>query len=142
MDGEQGLKGVGVGIRFVALLIDGLIFLPASYLLAMLMGTTGHHGFYLGDFGFWLSSLLGFAYYAFFEGRLGATIGKMAVGLKVVKTDGNPCDLQSAAIRTVLRIVDALPFAYLIGVISIWVTERNQRLGDLVAQTIVIRARR
>lgn len=142
LDSENStLKGVGVGIRFVALLIDGLVFLPVSYILALLMGTTGSNGFQLDGLGFWVSSILGFCYYFFFEGKLGATLGKMAVGLKVIKVDGGPCDMQAAAIRTLLRIIDALPFAYLIGVISIWVTELNQRLGDRAAGTIVVRGK-
>lgn len=119
----------------------GLIFLIVSYMLAFVMGTTSKHGFYLEGLGFWVNSLLGFCYYLFFEGKLGATLGKMAVGLKVIKTDGSPCDIRAAAIRNLLRIVDALPFAYLIGVISIWISDLNQRLGDRAAGTIVVRAK-
>ncbi|MPM99374.1 hypothetical protein SDC9_146565 [bioreactor metagenome] len=142
MDGErQMLKGAGVCIRFVALLIDGLVFLPISYIIALVFGTSGSNGFELEGLGFWLGSLLGLAYYVFFEGKIGATLGKMAVGLKVIKLDGSPCDIQAAVLRTLLRLIDALPAAYLIGVISVWVTELNQRLGDKVAGTIVVRVK-
>lgn len=142
MEGErEAVKGVGVGIRFVALFIDGLIFLIVSYMLAFVMGTTRQHGFHLEGLGFFVNSILGFCYYVFFEGKLGATLGKMAIGLKVIKIDGSPCDIQAAAIRNILRIIDALPFAYLIGAISIWISDLNQRLGDRVAGTTVVRAK-
>lgn len=142
MEGEhQTLKGAGVAIRFVALLIDGLVFLPISYIIAVVFGTSRSSGFELEGLGFWLSSFLGLAYYVLFEGKIGATLGKMAVGLKVVKQDGSPCDIQAALLRTLLRIIDALPAAYLIGAISVWVTELNQRLGDKVAGTIVVRVK-
>jgi hypothetical protein len=45
-------------------------------------------------------------------------------------------------VRNFLRIVDFLPAFYVVGVISILVTSRNQRLGDLAAGTLVVRERR
>jgi len=71
------------------------------------------------------------------EGLVGATIGKMVLGMRVTKVDGSPCDLQAALIRNILRIVDALPF-YLIGAILVWTSSRRQRLGDRVANTVVV----
>ncbi|NLP42547.1 MAG: RDD family protein [Veillonellaceae bacterium] len=142
MEGErQILKGAGVCIRFLALLIDALVFLPISYIIAVVFGTYGSSGFELEGPGLLLSTLLGLAYYVLFEGKKGATLGKMAVGLKVVKLDGSPCDVRAAVLRTVLRVIDALPAAYIIGVISVWVTELNQRIGDKVAGTIVVRVK-
>lgn len=141
MTGQYGLKGAGIGIRFVALFIDGLIFLPVSYILAAFTGNAGHHGYALGGMGVLLSTLLGFAYYVYFEGKMGATPGKMVMGLKVIKVDGSSCDVQAAAIRSLLRVVDALPFAYLIGVISIWVSDLNQRIGDRAAGTLVVKSK-
>ena len=52
---------------------------------------------------------------------------------------GTPVDLPASAIRNLLRFVDLLPGAYLVGLISILLTRRNQRLGDLAAGTLVIR---
>jgi uncharacterized RDD family membrane protein YckC len=84
--------------------------------------------------------LIGFGYYIYLEGNYGQTVGKMALGIVVVTEDGAPIDYGTAAIRTVLRIVDALPFLYLVGLVLILVTDRNQRLGDIVADTVVVRA--
>ena len=79
-----------------------------------------------------------FAYYWLLEGKTGATLGKRALGLVVVKADSSECDLSAAAIRTVLRVVDILPFVYLLGLFVVAVTSKNQRLGDLAAGTLVV----
>jgi uncharacterized RDD family membrane protein YckC len=63
----------------------------------------------------------------------------MALDIVVVTEDGGAIDYKPAAIRTVLRIVDALPFLYVLGLVLIVVTDRNQRLGDIVADTVVVR---
>lgn len=91
-----------------------------------------------------LASLIGlvisFGYYIYLEGNYGQTIGKMALGIVVVTEDGDPIDYGPAAIRTVLRIIDALPFLYLLGIVLVFVTDRKQRLGDIAADTVVVRA--
>jgi uncharacterized RDD family membrane protein YckC len=87
-----------------------------------------------------LTMILTFAYYIFLEGNYGQTIGKMALGIVVVTEDGDPIEYEKAAIRTVLRIVDILPAFYIVGLILVLVTDKKQRLGDLAADTIVVRA--
>ncbi|GBG56559.1 hypothetical protein SPFL3102_00371 [Sporomusaceae bacterium FL31] len=133
------VSGSGVGLRFAAIIIDGLIFLPVSYLVAAIFGTTASDGFALQGIGFYLTLLLSFAYYIYFEGVIGSTIGKMIIGLKVVKTDGSPCDVKAATIRTIARMIDGLPFAYLLGAIMIWTSVNKQRIGDRLAGTVVVR---
>ena len=71
----------------------------------------------------------------------GRTPGKRIVGLRVMRSGGEPIGLVTSAIRNVLRIVDILPVAYGVGVVVIFVTRRNQRLGDLVAGSVVVRER-
>ena len=61
--------------------------------------------------------------------------------IKVVESrTGKPGDYGKALIRNVLRLVDWLPFLYLVGGILVLVSERRQRLGDLVAGTVVVKA--
>jgi hypothetical protein len=74
--------------------------------------------------------------------RGGRTPGKSIGGLRVVRSSGRPVDLTASMIRNVLRLVDGMPLGYLPTIVSIAVTERNQRLGDLAADTVVIRDRR
>lgn len=68
----------------------------------------------------------------------GQTIGKKRMGLTVVNDDLTPINWGSSLIRNLLRFADFFPFAYLFGFISMAVTKKFQRLGDLAAGSIVI----
>jgi uncharacterized RDD family membrane protein YckC len=127
----------GLGSRFTATLIDltlkGLLILAAFLVAAV-----------IGDLGIAVFSVISFAIYfgydvAFEVLAHGQTPGKRWTGLRVLRDDGRPVDLLSSAIRNVVRLVDGLPLSYLPAMLSILVTERNQRLGDLAASTIVVR---
>jgi hypothetical protein len=63
-------------------------------------------------------------------------------GLRVVREEGQPITFVPSAIRNILRFVDIMPGAYLVGIVSVLVTRKNQRLGDLAAGTLVVRERR
>lgn len=91
-------------------------------------------------FGF-LNTLLWMAYFSYFEAASGQTFGKQVVGIKVVDLDGmSRVEISRALIRNILRIVDFLPFFYIIGVLLISTASRRQRLGDVFGRTIVVRA--
>lgn len=134
----------GVGLRFVAAIVDILILTVIAYIVAAGFGTTDSSGFELNGAAFFLNTLFQLAYFIGFEGIKGATPGKMVVGLKVIKTDGGRCDARAALIRTLLRIVDGFPYfvPYLLGMVLIWTSKQKQRLGDRVAGTMVIRGER
>jgi uncharacterized RDD family membrane protein YckC len=70
----------------------------------------------------------------------GRTIGKKILGLKVVSVDGTRPGVGRIAIRTLFRLVDWLPFFNLVGFILVVSLKSRQRLGDLVAKTVVVRA--
>jgi uncharacterized RDD family membrane protein YckC len=132
--GQPQLEYVSVGPRFLAVLIDGLI----------IGAVTGFLSFPFRDApGLWGGSigLLSILYYIVMEATQGATLGKMALGLRVVKVDGSPISWQESIIRNVLRIIDGL-FGYLVGAILIWNSPLRQRLGDQAAGTVVVRRRR
>ncbi len=69
----------------------------------------------------------------------GRTPGKRFTHLRVVREKGAPVDLPASATRNLLRLIDILPGAYLVGIACIILTKRNQRLGDLAGGTLVIR---
>ena len=71
----------------------------------------------------------------------GRTLGKRWTGLRVVRTGGRPVTFVPSCVRNVMRLVDFLPAFYAIGMLSIFVTPRNQRLGDLAAGTLIVRER-
>lgn len=80
-------------------------------------------------------------YYFGTEAAGGQTLGKRFLGIQVVRAGGGPAGAGPIAVRTVLRIVDALPFLYLLGFAFVLVTGvRRQRLGDLAAGTLVVRS--
>jgi uncharacterized RDD family membrane protein YckC len=63
--------------------------------------------------------------------------GKRLVGLRVVTTNGGLIRARTSAVRNLLRVVDFLPFAYLVGGLGVLYTETGQRLGDIAAGTVV-----
>jgi uncharacterized RDD family membrane protein YckC len=81
-------------------------------------------------------------YFTALEAMRGATIGKSALGLRVVTTMGRPIGFSASLLRNLLRAADALPFGYLAGVVTMALSQRFQRMGDLVAGTMVVRTER
>ncbi|MEI7732298.1 MAG: RDD family protein [Verrucomicrobiota bacterium] len=69
----------------------------------------------------------------------GQTIGKRVMRLRVVDAQGLRLQPSQVVIRNLLRFVDALPFVYLVGGIACLLSPRAQRLGDLAANTVVVR---
>ena len=69
----------------------------------------------------------------------GQTIGKRLFHLRVIDQAGLPLRIEQAWVRNLMRVFDALPFAYLVGGISALSNPLMQRFGDRVAGTLVIR---
>src|SRR5499427_7064112 len=83
---------------------------------------------------------IGFAYSALLEGFWnGQTVGKRLFHLRVIDQTGLPLRIEQAWVRNLMRVFDALPFAYLIGGISALSNPLMQRFGDRVAGTLVVR---
>ncbi|HET7517037.1 MAG TPA: RDD family protein [Actinomycetes bacterium] len=135
------------GRRVVATIVDGLVFGVAYWLLALAFGdirTEGEAANFVSDLPVWASVAYGLfviGYYILLEGYLGQTVGKMATGIKVVTeaTGQAPPGVAAAAIRTVLRLVDGL-FSYLVAFVCVLASAKRQRLGDMAAHTLVVRA--
>lgn len=70
----------------------------------------------------------------------GQTIGKRMFRLRVVDAEGMRLQFNQIVIRNLLRFVDALPLFYFIGGVSCMLTRKCQRLGDIAANTIVVRS--
>ena len=68
----------------------------------------------------------------------GQTPGKRALGLRVVAGDGAPLGWLPAVVRNLMRTVDMLPFAYATGLVACLCDRHGRRLGDLVADTLVV----
>lgn len=134
-----------LGRRIGAALIDILLMTVLLVVLALTIGerTAMPHGWSIrlegGRFLLYLALLL--LYYFVFEATTGKTLGKLALGVVVRHVSGRPASTGAVAIRTLLRLVDWLPFLYLAGFVTMLATgRRRRRLGDLAAKTTVVRS--
>ncbi len=139
---------VGLGSRFLALLIDGLllsaVFFPTTRIVkgVWLMAPSDHLwrvGWLVSDPLCMIFLLVIAIYFVVLEGVFGRTVGKWFLGLRVVRKDaGNP-GLRRALLRNLLRLVDALPVLSILGVVLIIRSPEKARVGDLVAGTRVVK---
>lgn len=78
-------------------------------------------------------------YFGFFEGTVGRTPGKMALGLRVLRDDGTPAGLGPAFGRTITKVL--FPLIVLDWLFGLGTKERRQRISDVAAHTMVVRER-
>jgi uncharacterized RDD family membrane protein YckC len=84
------------------------------------------------------SVLWPFLYFILLEGLWnGQTIGKKASGLRVRMIDGTPVTFAAALARNLMRPADMMPGPYFVGLLAMFTNPRSQRVGDLIAGTIV-----
>jgi uncharacterized RDD family membrane protein YckC len=140
----------GIGSRFVALLVDYLIWLIAVIALIFLISLIDpslSHFSKLGEK--WAIALFIFVpfvlywgYFTLFEAFWsGRTPGKRLAKIRVIQRSGRGIGLFESMTRNLLRIVDQFPFVYAVGALSIFLTRDHQRLGDLAAGTLVVHER-
>jgi uncharacterized RDD family membrane protein YckC len=139
-----------VGSRFLALAIDTAIQIGSALVLFIGVGIgAAAASFTLDQAGPWLMAILVlglfviyYVYFAVFEAVWnGQTPGKRVIGLRVIHASGRPVSAFEAILRNIVRIADQLPGIYAVGIVSVFLTERSQRLGDLAAGTVVVHER-
>lgn len=133
------MEYVAVGRRAVAVIIDSILFFIMVWVIAAMTGGTTATGFEITGGPAFFSFAIFLLYYVGLEATRGATVGKMAMGIRVTMEDGSPIDWRASLIRNVLRIVDG-QLVYLVGAILVWMSPKKQRLGDRIAKTVVVRA--
>lgn len=134
-------KTVSIGERMLAFLIDMAIFwlyLFIVNLITALLGTAFKDNWTV--FGLQSLLLLPVMFYSLYMHIIfnGRTVGKMIMKIKVVRIDGLPAHWSHYLVRWMLRLVDIWIFLASVGVLSILLTDKRQRLGDAAAGTIVI----
>lgn len=145
---DLSFQKAGIGSRFYAALIDTglltLIALVGYYVnrnFIMELGET--LGNWLGALGVIIVFALFWGYYMVFEVTTnGQSLGKRALGLRVIKEEGYPIGFADSAIRNLVRIVDFLPFFYGAGLLAMLINKDWRRLGDLAAGTLVVKTAR
>jgi uncharacterized RDD family membrane protein YckC len=142
-----------IGNRFLACAVDHALQVFTMLLVALVFLWTGywaHLGDRVSQMPKWLLAaviilvfVLWSGYFAVFEWLWnGQTPGKRMLRLRVIREDGRPVTLWEAAARNLLRVFDMMPFPfYSIGLVSVFISDRDQRVGDFVAGTVVVRER-
>ncbi len=136
--GQPQLQYVSVWPRAGAIIIDSIILGVVFGILGSIFGLFSQNAQNALGVVYLLLAILFFGYFIVMEAMWGATLGKMLLRLRVVKTDGSPISWSESVIRNLLRIIDGL-FYYLVGAILIWTSPLRQRLGDRAAKTVVVR---
>jgi len=137
----------GLGSRIAAFLLDALIQVALFIIVFAAVGSVaggGQTGDLVAAGVISATALVDFIGYFVLCEMLwsGRSVGKRAAGLRVVRTDGLPIGFWSSLLRNLTRLVDMMPgVVYLVGSVLVLVTPRNQRLGDLLGGTLVIRER-
>lgn len=140
----------GIGSRFIALLVDYLIWIPGILLLGKIFSffMPGISAFsklseqwavavYL-----FLIFLFNWGYFTLFEAFWnGRTPGKRVAGIRVIQRSGRAIGLVESMARNFIRYIDQIPLFYAVGAITMFATRDHQRLGDLAAGTLVVRDR-
>ena len=133
---EIDIRTAGLCVRGIAHLIDDLIritLIVSIYTIVLPLGFLGYGlGFVFVFVAWWFYGII------FEVFNDGVTPGKYFMGLRAVNADGTPINFANSAIRSILLAADFLPFGYLIGIITMVLTGSQQRVGDLVAGTVVV----
>lgn len=142
-----GYALAGLGSRFMAAAVDSLLIaLMQVFVVALAFALVARQLRDSTDSFNWMvlgltlvSFVLFWGYYIFFELIWnGQTPGKRWVGLRVLRLNGQPISFVEVLIRNLVRLVDFLPAAYGVGIVSMFIDSQSRRLGDLAAGTVVV----
>ena len=126
--------------RFLAWSVDLLVILAFNKLLNVLLGTLGILSRDLAT----AAIILGYFIVSIGYGIVtewywhGQTLGKRLLRLRVTDVHGLQLQFSQIVIRNLLRFVDSLPALYLVGGLACLINRRAQRLGDFIANTVVV----
>ena len=136
---EVRLTPAGLGRRFVAVLVDSFSAVALAAAVTFPFQAVLPPGVTRALF-LTASFATGWGWHVFFEAyRQGRTPGKQLLGLRVVDGRGLPLSLEQALVRNVVRALDFAPVFYGLGALACQYDPRRRRLGDIAADTLVIR---
>jgi len=133
------LEPAGAGSRFLATLIDAVLVMAISSMAGTLLMLALPRGI-AAALMITLNFVLTWGWHVYFETRRqGRTPGKRALKLRVIDARGLPVSLYQSLVRNITRALDFAPAFYGIGAISLMLTPARRRIGDVVADTLVVR---
>ena len=132
-------RGIGFLLDFLFL---SIFFFPATYLYSgkWVMGPE-EHLWGISDPICLVFLFIIFTYFILMEAYVGWTVGKRILGMIVVDVNGNKIGLSKSIVRNILRLADGLPAFNILGIILIATSQKEQRFGDHVAKTYVVKNR-
>lgn len=142
-----------IGNRFLACAVDHFIQLIFYLLIYQAVATIASFSIFdnsVFDASKWIIAIaiiiifcLFAFYFIFFEWVWsGQTPGKRWMKLRVIREDGRPITFFESAVRNFVRLFDMMPMPfYSVGLLSVFISNRDQRVGDLAAGTVVVRER-
>ncbi len=136
---EVRLAPAGLGRRFLAVLVDALCAAALAAAVVAPWSAFVPAGIAQAAFAT-VSFVVGWGWHVGFEAwRQGRTPGKQLLSLRVVDGRGLPLTLEQAVVRNVVRALDFAPVFYGVGAVAAQVDPHRRRLGDVAADTMVIR---
>jgi uncharacterized RDD family membrane protein YckC len=129
----------GLGERMLACLIDYAIFLPFAFVALIFANVLGSVGMQV----YFIALGLIFLFYdllceVFFNGQ---SLGKRVMEIRVISLDGTRPKFSQYLLRWLFRLVDLTLTSYLCGLFTIIISNKGQRVGDIVAGTTIIKTR-
>jgi uncharacterized RDD family membrane protein YckC len=137
-----GAELAGFWRRFAAYLLDGILLAVVGGIVGGIIGAIVHSSTGIGIGGGLVGLVIGVAYFGYFWSTSGQSVGYMALGIKLVRSDGAPVSFGIAALRYLaiylsflVCMIPALVSAFMVGM-----GKQKQALHDLVVGTLVVRA--
>jgi uncharacterized RDD family membrane protein YckC len=132
------LEPAGAGSRFLAIMIDSLITMGVGAAIGVVSMALLPRGIAVAIY-ITVTFLLTWGWHVYFETTRGRTPGKRALSLRVIDSRGLPVSLYQSLVRNIVRVVDFAPAFYGIGALVTMLSPTRRRLGDYLADTLVIR---
>jgi len=140
----------GIGSRFIAIVVDYLIWTALgvvfSLIAVVIFASLSVFGKMSANWVFGIVLIVVFlfhwGYFTLFEAFAnGRTPGKRVAKIRVIHRSGRAISFVESLARNLVRFVDYLPSLYAVGIVAMFFSRQNQRLGDMVAGTLVVRDR-
>ncbi|MFP5246266.1 MAG: RDD family protein [Thermoanaerobaculia bacterium] len=133
------LEPAGAGSRFLAICVDSFITISIATTAMQLLMMALPRGVALA-IGITLQFMLTWGWHIWFEQKKqGRTPGKRLLKIRVIDARGLPASLHQSLVRNITRVLDFAPAFYGIAAIAVMSSKSRRRLGDIVADTLVVR---
>lgn len=131
-----------LGERIVATIIDLVIMGAYLFLITMVLSSSAG-AFDNGAAWLYVFLFLPVAFYSLLSEQFfnGQTVGKRVMGIKVISLNGNQASFGQYLTRWLFRLVDMWLFGFVLATIMVAVTDRHQRIGDLIAGTVLVKTK-